>query len=330
LKTVAKDGATTTYSYNADNQRVRKTGATGDIRYLYAGGELVAETAQGNAALSTFYIRVGGEVLGLIKQVPVNGVPTPTLFYVHNDHLGRPEVVTDSAANNKAQRWRARNYAYDREVITTTTTQVPSLNLGFPGQYFDAESGLWYNHHRYYDAATGRYITSDPIGLKGGLNTYAYVGASPTSLVDPSGLFQSGSTMSGYPRAMAYIHGMSANSAERRAFAKIVGATSAQIAEAFKQGSGPTIEAAAMARGSAYYDGGTIHISKAVLGAFEKGVTGSKGFLEATVNHEVAHDFEAQNGDVAGEAGVLVEKQLYGDVIKSYEQAAALEKMICR
>jgi RHS repeat-associated protein len=106
------------------------------------------------------------------------------LYYVHNDHLGRPEVITDQA---KAKKWSAANYAYDHAVVISSS-QIPSFNIGFPGQYFDAESGLWYNHHRYYDAATGRYITSDPIGLAGGLNTYAYVSNRPVLAVDQLGL----------------------------------------------------------------------------------------------------------------------------------------------
>ena len=69
---------------------------------------------------------------------------------------------------------------------------VDAFNLRFPGQYYDVETGKHYNYFRDYDSSVGRYIESDPIGLKGGLNTYGYVRGSPLNLVDRRGLFSVG------------------------------------------------------------------------------------------------------------------------------------------
>jgi RHS repeat-associated protein len=72
-------------------------------------------------------------------------------------------------------------------------------NLRFPGQYYQAETGLNYNYHRDYDPLTGRYVESDPIGLRGGANTYVYVYDTPVRWIDRHGLIPGWSDPSGPP-----------------------------------------------------------------------------------------------------------------------------------
>jgi len=105
------------------------------------------------------------------------------LHHIQPDHLGTPRKVIQTSNNTAIWNWPILGNAFGEAAPTGAIT----LNLRFPGQYFDAETGLNYNYFRDYEPGTGRYVESDPIGLRGGDATYAYVGANPLASYDPFG-----------------------------------------------------------------------------------------------------------------------------------------------
>jgi RHS repeat-associated protein len=119
-------------------------------------------------------------------QVVVAG-PAAQAYYIYSDQINTAREITDSAG---VVVWRADTEPFGANPSNENPSGAGAFtyNLRFPGQYFDRESGLHYNYFRDYDPQTGRYVQSDPIGLTGGNNTYAYGLGNPVVNTDSYGL----------------------------------------------------------------------------------------------------------------------------------------------
>lgn len=180
-----KASVTTTYGLNALGQRVKKTTSGASTYFVYdEAGRLVGEyDNSGNLIEETVWF---GDTPVATLRPNGGGV---SLYYVHTDHLNTPRRISRPSDNVVIWRWDGDPFG------TTAANQDPDgdsnvfvYQLRFPGQYFDPETGMHYNYMRDFDSQTGRYIESDPIGIRGGLNTYVYANANPVKFVDPAGL----------------------------------------------------------------------------------------------------------------------------------------------
>ena len=187
-------GSTTTYLYNGLEQRVSKTGSlvpTGAAYYAYdEEGKTIGEyDANLYPVAETIYL--GATPVAVLKETGTAATATLQISVgnVYADQTDTPRVITRSSDEAILWRWDGSE-AFGNSAPNENPSGLGgyTYNQRMPGQVFDAESQGFYNLRRDYQARTGRYVQSDPMGIGGGINTYAYVSSNPLQFADPSGL----------------------------------------------------------------------------------------------------------------------------------------------
>jgi RHS repeat-associated protein len=183
------------YRYDPAGRRIAKSvtegGSTKTTYFIYSHQGLMAEADQSGRLTKVYGFNPQATERGLWSTEPLwqaelaNGSLTDTATnydYIHTDHLSTPILATDKTG---ATHWKAVTEAFGA-AGTLSETRI-TMNLRFPGQYYDQESGAHYNLFRDYKPATGRYLQSDPLGLKGGPNLFEYAKQNPLIVTDDKG-----------------------------------------------------------------------------------------------------------------------------------------------
>ena len=176
MMAVTKNGATLAgYGYDATGHRVTKgTPGSSPVVTIYDRSGAVLGEYTSSGAVVRESISLHGRLLAVIQ-----GGETQ---YASVDHLNTPYLLTDA---HQSVVWQGITDPFG---VPVRIMGPATLNQRFPGQRADAETGLNQNYFRDYDPSLGRYVQSDPIGLRGGLNTFAYVGGNPLRNTDRTGL----------------------------------------------------------------------------------------------------------------------------------------------
>ena len=178
---------TVNYTYDGLGQRVIKSGPTalvpgGTLYYVYdTQGHLLGEYDSSGTVIQE-YVYLNDALLAIVKGT----TSTPLIYYAYTDQIGRPWVITNTS-DVAVWQWDTAPFGEFAPNQNPSGLGTFNMNLRFPGQYADSETSLNYNYFRDYDARVGRYPESDPIGLRGGINTYLYGFANPVSFTDQTG-----------------------------------------------------------------------------------------------------------------------------------------------
>jgi RHS repeat-associated protein len=185
LQTLTQGSSTETAIFNAVGQRIQKSGGSaGTVLFWYdEAGHLLGEY-DGTGALIEETVWLGDIPVATLRP---NGSGV-SIYYVHSDQLNTPRQVTRPSDNVQMWTWFSDPFGTDAANPNPAGVGTFTYNLRFPGQVFDGQAGLHENGFRDYDPAVGGYTTSDPIGLSGGINTYAFALSRPLMLSDALGL----------------------------------------------------------------------------------------------------------------------------------------------
>ncbi len=170
------------YTYDALGNRIAKTAGGRTTYFLYDLQHRLVAEADAAGHIEAQYLYLDHRPYALLRAE--GQAQTRSVYAVHTDARGLPLAVTDSA---RKVVWRGEFSAYGAALGAPGGFAFP---LRLAGQYADAETGLYYNIHRYYDPARGEYLTPDPLGLADSDNRYGYVGGDPLGGIDPLGLFE--------------------------------------------------------------------------------------------------------------------------------------------